>query len=176
MISMALINFDRPISIFEDHKKAILKQVHSITESDDQEEQQKIIKYVELSKYHNSAIDRLNLAIQTELTDIGNVIRDFFDDQSNRVRLGPSYKSRYSEEEYPEQSDMLDILGVVISRITEKSPQDTFAIHNIEIIGENTEEIRAVDIFAREAPIELLILQEDLEKEKIDIKSFKPIV
>ena len=161
----------KPEDIFKNHKKAILKQVNGIKESDDEEEQQKITKYVELSKYHNSVIDRLNLAIESELSDIGSVIHDFFDDQSNRELLGESYKPKYSEENYPEQGDMIDILAVVISRITEKRPQDIFAKHNIQLIGENTEKMRSVNIFAREAPSELDTIQETLLQEKIDINN-----
>lgn len=161
-----------PISIFEDHKKAILAQAYKTRKKEKQDESKSVlIKYLELSRYHNSIIDRLRRVIKNDLVNIDSLIREFYKDQFQAKRLPGSYKAKYSAEEHPEQSDMLDILGVVINQIIEKHPPDVFEMRDILIVGRGADLTRVINTFSREAPKELSSLDKALQGSKIDINS-----
>ncbi len=163
--------------LFEDHREAILTQVDNALQGKKQDEGKKILgKYEELSKYHNSTIDRLRQVTKDSMNNNG-LIREFFDDQinsSHAKKLGLNYEPKYSAEEHPEQADMLNILGAVINRIIENPPPDILETRGIVIIGQ-TDDIelwRAIRTLSSEVPQELLKLDKALQKSMIDIKCF----
>ncbi len=159
-----------PINLFDEHKEAILAQVTYAKKLEDEEI---LSKYVELSKYHNSTIERLRQIIR-EVKNNNSLISDFFDDQIKSInarKLGKQYVAKYSAEEHPEQSDMLNILGTVINKTIENPPPDILKAHGIVIIGQtdDMELGKAIRAFSQQAPVGLSILDETLEKAIIDI-------
>ena len=67
-----------------------------------------LTKYVKLSQYHNSTIDRLRLVINSLVAD-NRVVLDFLNDllESDKAKmLRIEYKPKYSAEEHPEQADV----------------------------------------------------------------------
>lgn len=169
-------DFGIPAKFFKEHKEAILKQVYNSVKEENQDEGKKIIgKYMELSKYHNSTIDRLRQAIK-DLMNNNDLIPELFDDQiksANAKKLGLQYQPKYSAEEHPEQSDMLNILGTVVNRLVENPPPDILETLGIVIIGQ-TDDVelgRVIRTLSREAPRELSILDKTLQESMIDIDS-----
>lgn len=167
-------DFGIPTNFFEEHKEAILTQVNNSLKGKNQDEGKKILrKYVELSKYHNLTIDRLRQA-KEDLMNNNDLIPEFFNDlikSSNARKLGLSYQPKYSAEEHPEQSDMLDILGIVVNRLIENHPPDILETHGILIIGQ-TDDVelgRVIRTLFREAPRELSVLDKALQESMIDI-------
>ena len=71
------------------------------------------------------------------------------------LEYGFRYKLKYSAEEHPAQSDMLNILGTVINRIIEKHQEDESGIDE------------AINTICIEAPEELKRLDKALESSKI---------
>jgi hypothetical protein len=169
-------DFGVPTKLFEDHREAILIQVHSTLEEENQDRSKKIIgKYVELSKYHNSTIDRLRRVIK-DLMNNSSLIPELFDDQiesANAKRLGLQYQPKYSAEEHPEQSDMLNILGTVVNRLLEKQPPDILQTLGIKIVGQTRKDKlgRLIRTLSHEAPQEFSVLGKALQKSMIDIDS-----
>lgn len=156
-------DFGKPIKFFEDHVTAILAQVENISKTEISEERERILsKYSELSKYHNSTIDRLCRVIDDILRD-SSLIKDFFDEIMKSDKSGPEYKHKYSAEEHPEQSDMINILGTVMNGIILRHQED---ISTIE---------KAYETFCIEMPEELLRLQRSLERSKIDSENINYI-
>lgn len=155
-------DFGAPIKFFEDHREAILAQVKDVCKKEKRTSVQKILsKYLELSKYHNSTIDGLRQAINDVMKNT-NLIKDFCEDIMKSVssgELGVKYTPKYSAEEHPEQSDMLNILGTAISRIIENHQKD----------GVSMEEV--ISTICIEAPKELLKLGQSLNESKIDLDS-----
>jgi hypothetical protein len=172
-------DFGIPAKFFKEHKEAILTQVHNSGKEENQDEGKKIIrKYVELSKYHNSTIERFHQTIKDLINNINNndLIPELFDDQIRSVnakKLGLQYQPKYSAEEHPEQSDMLDILGTVVNRLVENPPPDILETLGIVIIGQTDDgELgRVIGTLSREAPRELSILDKALQESMIDIDS-----
>lgn len=168
--------FSVPIKLFKDHREVILAQVSNTLPGKKQDETDDILgKYEELTKYHNSTINRLRQVIK-DLMNNKELIREFFDDQIKSLqarRLGLTYEPKYSAEEHPEQADMLNILGAVINRITKRHPQDIFQIRDIVIIGQTELDRfeRALRTFSSESPQELLKLDKELQELMIDIDS-----
>lgn len=170
-------DFGPPIELFKDHKEAILKQVYSALKEEDENESKKILrKYAELSKYHDSTIDKIRQVIK-DLTNNYSLIREFYDDQikaSRARRSGSPYEPKFSAEEHPEQTDMLNVIGAVMNRIAKNQPKDIFQIRDIVIIGQ-TEEAkleRGFRILLSETPQELSKLDKDIQELMIDIDSF----
>jgi len=170
-------DFGASIKLFEEHKEAILTQVDNTLKEENQDEGKKILKkYVELSRYHNSTIDRLRQVIK-DLMNNNGLIHELFDDQIQSARAkqsGLEYKPKYSAEEQPEQADMLNILGAVINRIIENPPPDILENRGIVIIGQtdDVELWRAVRTLSSTVPQELLKLDRALQELTIDINSF----
>lgn len=155
-------DFGMPIKLVEDHKRAILTQVNNALKEENKAEGKKIIrKYLELSKYHNSTIDGLRQVINDMMKNT-NLIKDFYEDQMKSAcskELGLKYMPKYSAEEHPEQSDMLNILGTVISRIIENHQKDDTSMEE------------AINTICIEAPKELLKLGQSLNESKINLDS-----
>jgi len=165
-------DFGLPARFFEEHKQAILTQVYDSVKEENQDGSNKIIgKYVKLSEYHNSTVDRLRQAIKN-LMNNSDLIPELFDDQiksANAKKLGLQYQPKYSAEEHPEQSNMLDILGTVINRLVENPPPDILETLGIVVTGQTDEvEIRTL---SREAPRALSMLDKALQDAMIDIDS-----
>ena len=169
-------DFGLPAKFFEEHKQAILTQVYNSVKEENQDESKKIIgKYVKLSEYHNSTIDRLRQVIRDLMNNSGLTPKLFADQikSANAKKLGVQYHPKYSAEEHPEQSDMLNILGTVINRLVEKPPPDILEKLGIVIIGQ-TDELelgRAIRTLSQEAPRALSILDKALQESMIDIDS-----
>jgi hypothetical protein len=149
-----------------------LTQVYDSVKEENQDGSNKIIgKYVKLSEYHNSTVDRLRQAIKN-LMNNSDLIPELFDDQiksANAKKLGLQYQPKYSAEEHPEQSNMLDILGTVINRLVENPPPDILETLGIVVTGQTDEvEIRTL---SREAPRALSMLDKALQDAMIDIDS-----
>ena len=170
-------DFGIPTEFFKEHRKAILKQVDNARKEENQDEGKKIIrKYVKLSKYHNSTIDRFRQDIKDQIINSRNLIPELLDDQIkslNARRLKLPYQPKYSAEEHPEQSDMLNILGTVINRLIERQPPDILETLGIKIIGQTkyVELGRIIRTFSKEAPQQLLLLDRTLQKSMIDVDS-----
>ena len=171
-------DFGMPAKFFEEHKQAILTQVYNSVKEENQDGTKKIIeKYVKLSEYHNSTIDRLRQAIK-DLMNNSDLIPELFDDQiksANAKKLGLQYQPKYSAEEHPEQSDMLNILGTVVNRLVENPPPDILETLGMVIIGQ-TDDVelgRAIRTLSHEAPRELSMLDRTLQESMIDIDSLR---
>ncbi len=167
-------DFGLPAKFFEEHKQAILTQVYNSTKEETQDERREMIgKYVKLSEYHNSTIERLRQAIK-DLMSNSDLIPELFDDQiksANAKKLGLQYQPKYSAEEHPEQSDMLNILGTVLNRLIENAPPSILETLGIVIIGQ-TDEVeldRTIRALSREAPQALSILDKALQESMINI-------
>jgi len=161
-------DFGMPVALFQDHKKAIMAQCENVLHEKDK--QKEILrKYVELSKYHNSTIDRL-LQITNDLISNNGIVCEFFDDQDKAKKMA-TYKPKYSAEEHPEQSDMLNILTAAINRLIENPPKDVLDTLGIEVIGEtaDVEFGRAIRTLSRETPQALSKLEKELQESMIDI-------
>jgi RNase H-fold protein (predicted Holliday junction resolvase) len=169
-------DFGLPAKFFEEHKQAILTQVYNSMREENQDEKKEIIgKYVKLSEYHNSTIERLRQVIK-DLMNNSDLISELFDDQIKSVnakKLGLQYQPKYSAEEHPEQSDMLNILGTVINRLIENMPPSILETLGIVIIGQTdaVELDRMTRALSREAPRALSMLDETLRSTMIDIDS-----
>lgn len=167
-------DFGLPAKFFEEHRQAILTQVHNSMKDEDQDARREIIgKYVKLSEYHNSTIERLRQAIK-DMMNNGDLILELFDDQiksANASKLGLQYQPKYSAEEHPEQSDMLNILGTVINRLIENAPPSILETLGIVIIGrkDKVELDTTIRALSREAPQALLVLDKVLQESMIDI-------
>jgi hypothetical protein len=157
-------DFDKPIKLFEDHKAAILMQVNNVLKQANQDKVDNILeKYVELSKYHNATIDILCRVID-ELTKNEHIIDDFVHDLltfSIAKNSGAKYAPKYSAEEHPEQSDMLNILGSAINIIVRPHEKDDATLE------------QDIDAFRIELPKELLKLREALVRSKIELDGLK---
>lgn len=169
-------DFGLPVSLFKDHKEAILAQWGNVLKEDHRGESKEIFrKYVELSNYHNSTIDRLR-RVTKDIANNNDLVCGFLEDQmkyDKAKKTGAVYRPKYSAEEYPEQSDMLDILTAAINRIIENPPPDILRTRGIVII-EQTNDVelsRIIRTFSREAPRELSSFGKALEESKIDINS-----
>ena len=167
-------DFGLPAKFFEEHKQAILVQVYNSMKEENQDERREIIgKYVKLSEYHNSTIERLRQAIK-DLMNNSDLIAELFDDQiksEKAKKLGLQYQPKYSAEEHPEQSDMLNILGTVINRLIENAPPSILETLGIVIIGQ-TDEVelgRTIRALSQEAPQALSILDKVLQESMINI-------
>lgn len=169
-------DFGAPADLFKDHKEAILAQCRNALKEEDENKRKKIIrKYAELSKYHNSTVDRLRQATK-DLTNNNNLVRDFFDDriESDRAaRIGAAYTPKYSAEEHSEQSDMLNVLGAVTNGLLEERSPDILRTPDIVVVGQTFHDklesvIRAL---CRETPQKLLTLDKALQETMIDIDS-----
>lgn len=169
-------DFGKPIKFFEEHKEAILTQVNNAWKEENQDECKKIIsKYVELSKYHNSTIERFRQVIKDLIND-SDLISELFEDQIksfNARKLGIPYVPKYSAEEHPEQSDMLNILGTVLNRLIENPPPDILDTLGIVVIGQTdyVELGRVIRSLSKEAPRELSKLDSALRESMVDINS-----
>ena len=172
-------DFGAPIELFKDHKEAILTQVDITSKEENKDEGKNILrKYMKLSKYHNSTIDRLRQVIK-ELTTNDNLIHEVYNDQlkfDKAKNLGMPYEPKYSAEEHPEQSDMLDILVLVTNRLIENPPPDNLEIHGIviarRVINPGPDDFaveRAINAICQAAPRELLILDKSLQELMVDI-------
>jgi len=167
-------DFGLPAKFFEEHKQAILTQVYGSVKGKNQDERKKTIgKYVKLSEYHNSTVDRLRQTIKDLMND-SDLVAELFDDQiksANAKKLGLQYQPKYSAEEHPEQADMLNILGTVINRLIENLPPDILETLGIVVIGQ-TDEVelaRVINTLSREAPRALSMLDKTLRGTMIDI-------
>jgi len=166
-------DFGLPASFFEEHKQAILKQYDSVKEDD--KDGSKIGKYVKLSEYHNSTIDRLRQVIKG-LMNNGNLISGLFDDlkaSESAQKAGLQYQPKYSVEEHPEQADMLNILGTVINRLFINPPPDILKTPGIVVIGQTgkVEGSKAIHTLSREVLKALTTLDRALQDATIDINS-----
>jgi len=151
-------DFGVPIEFFEAHKKAMLAQMHNALKEEGDKREDILGKYFALSKYHNSTIDSLRQTI-VKVSNTTGLFEDLFEDQMRSIyskKLGLNYSPKYSAEDYPEQSDMLNIVGTVINRIIGKHREDNATIE---------EAIRAI---SAELPIELLKLGKALDISRID--------
>ena len=169
-------DFGLPAKFFEEHKQAILTQVYNSMKEEKRDERREIIrKYVKLSEYHNSTIERLRQAIK-DLMNNSDLIPELFDDQiksANAKKVGLQYQPKYSAEEHPEQSDMLNILGTVINRLIENAPPNVLETLGIVIIGQ-TDEVelgRTIRALSQEAPQALSTLDKALQESMIDINN-----
>ena len=165
-----------PARFFETHKQAIVAQAYDCVRRGDQGKMENAVeKYVMLSEYHNSIVDRL-CRITRDLINDSDIIADLLDDQvrSERARKqGLQHQPKYSAEEHPEQSDMLNILGAVISELVEHPPPDMLRASDIAVIGQ-TDEVelrRAIRNLSREAPRALSELERTLRGTIIDTDS-----
>ena len=171
-------DFGLPDKFFGEHKQAILTQVHNLVKEAKQDKRRKIIgKYVKLSEYHNSTIERLRQVIKDLMNNI-DLISELFDDQIryvNAKKLGLQYQLKYSAEEHPEQSDMLNILGTVINRLIEHAPSSILETLGITIIGQTDEfeRNRTIHALAREAPQALSMLDKVLQESMIDMDNLR---
>jgi hypothetical protein len=167
-------DFGLPVSLFKDHREAILVQRKNVLKEKHRDEGKEILrKYVELSKYHNSTINRFR-QITRDLANNNGLVCEFFEDQiksDKAKKIGAVYKPKYSAEEHPEQSDMLNILVAVLNRVIENPPPDILKASDIVIIGQtaNLELNRAISTLSREAPRELSSFDKALEESMIDI-------
>jgi hypothetical protein len=155
-------DFGEPLELFEDHKRAILTQVHNTLEEakNDSKRKEIIGKYIELSKYHNSTIDILRQAIDALLIN-PDVIGEIFDDvlkSALHKDAGVKYIPRYNAEDHPEQADILNILGTVAREVL-KEHQDAPSLEAV---------FNGLRIHA---PKELARLEQSLSKSKIDLDS-----
>ena len=169
-------DFGLPAKFFEEHKQAILTQVYNSMKEEKRDERREIIrKYVKLSEYHNSTIERIRQAIK-DLMNNSDLIPELFDDQiksANAKKVGLQYQPKYSAEEHPEQSDMLNILGTVINRLIENAPPNVLETLGIVIIGQ-TDEVelgRTIRALSQEAPQALSTLDKALQESMIDINN-----
>lgn len=169
-------DFGAPVDLFKDHKQAIMAQCENALREENQDKRKNIIgKYVELSKYHNSTVHRLRQATK-DLMNHNNLVRDFFDDliEFDRAkRRGAAYTPKYSAEEHPEQSDMLDILGAVTNGLLEERPTDVFQTQGIVLVGQTQHDKleRVIRTVCLETPQRLSILDKALQETIIDIDS-----
>ena len=163
------LSTNNPEDLFSIHKEAILYQVNSIKKTGELNRKENLNKYKKLSHYHNQVIDRLIKPLDSDLSDIATVMDEFIQDQDNYRSLGDKYEVKYNAENYPEQSDVLDMLGTVLIRIIKNKPSDIFTKSGIIFLGKETEVIRAKRLIIRESPIEKKILKESLIKAKIDV-------
>lgn len=163
-----------PATFFMEHKNAIMVQVNKAAELKNQDECEEIIrKYVELSKYHNSTINLFRRVIEELLGDNG-IIPDYLNDQVNTAeakRIGYEYQPKYNAENHPEQSDMLNILGLVINRLVEKPPADILEERGIVLIGQtNIDEWGRINrMLASEIPRQLSLLDKALQESIINV-------
>jgi hypothetical protein len=169
-------DFGLAARFFEGHKQSILTQVYNSLKEENQANREEIIgKYVKLSEYHNSTIERFRQVIKDLMNNSG-IIPELFDDQiqsEKAKKLGLQYQPKYSAEDHPEQSDMLDILGTVINRLVENPPLGILETLRIVIIGQ-TDEVelgRAIRALSREAPQALSELDKALQESMVDIDS-----
>jgi hypothetical protein len=158
-------DFGDPVGLFGDHQEAILTQVGNTLEEEKEYGKRNAVigKYVELSNYHNATIDVLCQAIDYLLTNsgvIGEVFQDMVESDSHR-RKGIGYTPRYSAEDHPEQSDMLDIVGLTVSRV----------LHNNLGVDSGWEE--ALDTLNLQVPKELAQLRQSLVKLRMDLDGIK---
>ncbi len=165
-------DFGMPVGLFQDHKQAILAQCANVLKEEQDKKKEILMKYVELSKYHNSTIDRLRQIIKDLMRNDG-IVCEFFDDQDKAKKIGATYKPKYSAEEHPEQSDMLNILTAAINRLIENPPPDILENLGIKVFGQTTdvEFGRAVRTLSRETPQALSTLDKALQGSMIDIDS-----
>ena len=156
-------DFGSPIKLFEDHKSAILTQVDNALRNENKADGKDIIrKYLELSKYHNSTVDVLCKVISDILAD-KDIVKELFSDLFTGYyykNIGRAYSPKFSAEDHPEQSDMLNILGAAISRVISKHEN-----------GASTQE-EELNHICEEAPYELKKLDQSLTQSRIDIESF----
>lgn len=154
-------DFGPPVKLFEDHKEAIITQVQYALRKNDKHESARILtKYVKLSEYHNSIIHRLRMVINNLMTD-NSIVRDFFNDLFEFYKAKMSeieYQPKYSAEEYPEQADMLDILGAVtnavLSKPIEKELEDNVTALN-DLIDTTCLELSTLDISLKKSMIDI---------------------
>lgn len=155
-------DFGAPIELFEDHKGAILAQVHNTLKEESGDNIKKIIsKYFELSKYHNAVINIFCQVISNLLKNQG-IISELFDDMLKSAvykHLGHEYTPKYNAEDHPEQADMLNILGTVTNATIESHIEDDISLEE------------AFNTLRIEAPKELSKLRQSLNKSKIDLDS-----
>jgi hypothetical protein len=154
-------DFGVPIEFFAGHREAILTQIHNALKQKNQGEGNRIVrKYLELSKYHNSTIDRLCLVIKN-ITDNRESIEFLHDLIKSGLskEVGLEYEPKYSAEKHPEQADILNILGTVISGIIENHQKDDASMEE------------AINTICIEAPKELLKLGQSLNESKINLDS-----
>jgi hypothetical protein len=159
-------DFGDPMEFLGDHKAAILTQIHSALEEEQDDSKRKgiIAKYFELSRYHNATIDVLCQAIDALLTPPG-AVGEIFDDISKSAldeHAVSEYISKYPKyklEDHPEQADILSILGKVASGILKNHIKDALSLEAV---------FNALSI---EAPRELAKLERSLSKSKIDLDS-----
>lgn len=174
-------DFGEPTKLFTDHKETIFAQVRNTLKGKNQDEDKKILgKYIELSKYHNSTIDRLREVIK-DLVNNNSLIHEYFDDQiklDEAKKSGLPYEPKYGAEEHPEQSDMINILVAVINKIIANPPPDNLEIPGIVIIRrianpplDDAAVDRAIQTLYRETPRELTILDKALQESMIDVNS-----
>ena len=134
------------------------------------------IKYVALSEYHNSAIDKLR-QVTKELKNKHDLIFDFLTDLSesyNAAKLGVKYEPKYSAEVHPEQADMLNVINAALNRAIENPPPDILEAYGI-VINRQPEVVelgRAIRTLSYGIPQELSKLDSALQDSMIDIKSF----
>jgi hypothetical protein len=156
----------QPAKLFEQHKEAIMTQIRYASSQKNKLDSTKILtKYLKLSEYHNSTIDRFRRVIN-DLTADNSIVRDFFNDRLKFDKAeisGIKYEPKYSAEEHPEQADMLNILAIAVSSVLTPllEVEQQYQISDVDVI----------DTISRNIPQQLTTLDIRLEDAIIDVAS-----
>jgi hypothetical protein len=160
--------FSDPMEILYNHKIVIEKAVISIMGISSEDKRQILKKYQQLSKYHNSVVNRLSevtLKLQTNHNLVRNIQSEVMFSAIAKPRLKKLLKfSTIYTAKNIKYVDILPILGIAINRIIVEC-KDT-------MVPFNNDPVKIVNYLCSEAPEYLGELNQRIIKNKVDMNIF----